>query len=95
MELLPLFYQVTFFTEESSSSIEVVREHHETFANITLFRMIVASILRVFLVYKGKAESKAGLGDFNTVSFLFFQLKQYDPERGYGYYDARHNTGIE
>lgn len=51
-----------FFTEDMSGSVEAVRERHETFANITMYLMIVASILRVFLVYKGKAESKSGLG---------------------------------
>ncbi|MFA5974289.1 MAG: DUF2231 domain-containing protein [Lentimicrobiaceae bacterium] len=51
-----------FFTEDMSGSVEAVRERHETFANITMYVMIVASILRIFLVYKGKAESKAGLG---------------------------------
>ena len=57
-----------FFTEDMSGSVEAVRERHETFANITMYVMIVASILRIFLVYKGKAESKAGLG----VYLLYF-----------------------
>lgn len=51
-----------FFTEDMSGSVEAVRERHETFANITMYVMIVASILRIYLVYNGKAESKAGLG---------------------------------
>jgi uncharacterized membrane protein len=51
-----------FFTEDMSGSVETVRERHETFANITMYLMIVASILRIYLVYKGKTESKAGLG---------------------------------
>jgi len=51
-----------FFTEDMSGSVEVIREKHETFANITMYLMIVASILRILLVQKGKAESKAALG---------------------------------
>jgi len=45
-----------------TGSVEVIRERHETFANITMYVMIVASLLRIFLVQKGKAESKAALG---------------------------------
>jgi len=51
-----------FFTEDMTGSVEVIRERHETFANITMYLMIVASILRVFLFKKGKTESKAALG---------------------------------
>ena len=51
-----------FFTEDLTGSVEVVRERHETFANITMYLMIVTSIIRVVLVKKGKVESKAGLG---------------------------------
>jgi len=51
-----------FFTEDMTGSVEVIRERHETFANITMYVMIVASLLRIFLVQKGKAESKAALG---------------------------------
>ena len=46
-----------FFTEDMTGSVEVIRERHETFANITMYVMIVASLLRIFLVQKGKAES--------------------------------------
>lgn len=51
-----------FFTEDMSGSVEAIREQHETLANITMYVMIAASILRIFLVYKGKSESKAALG---------------------------------
>lgn len=51
-----------FFTDELSGSVEVIRQRHETFANITMYLMIVASVLRIFLVYKGKAASRASLG---------------------------------
>jgi len=51
-----------FFTEEMSGTAESIRERHETLANITMYLMIVASILRIILVKKGKAESIAGLG---------------------------------
>jgi len=50
-----------FFTEDMSGSVETVRETHETFANITMYLMIVTSIFRIILVKKGMAESKAGL----------------------------------
>jgi len=51
-----------FFTEDMTGSVEVIRERHETFANITMYLMIVAGILRIFLFIKGKSESKAALG---------------------------------
>lgn len=51
-----------FFTEDMTGSVEVIRERHETLANITMYVMIAASILRIYLVQKGKAESKAVLG---------------------------------
>lgn len=51
-----------FFTEELSGSVEVIRERHETFANITMYLMIITSIIRIILVKKGRLESKAGLG---------------------------------
>jgi len=51
-----------FFTEDLSGSVEVIRERHETLANITMYLMIVASILRIILVKKGKTESLAGWG---------------------------------
>lgn len=50
------------FTEDLSGSVEAIRERHETFANVTMYLMIVASILRIVLVRRGVAESKAGLG---------------------------------
>ena len=51
-----------FFTEDMSGTAETIRERHETLANITMYLMIVASILRIILVKKGKTESIAGLG---------------------------------
>jgi uncharacterized membrane protein len=57
-----------FFTEDMSGSAETVRERHETFANITMYLMIFASIVRIFLFYKGKAWPKAGL----AVYILYF-----------------------
>lgn len=51
-----------FFTEDLSGSVEVIRERHETFANITMYLMIVTSTIRIFLVRNGTAASKAGLG---------------------------------
>ena len=56
-----------FFTEDMTGSVEVIRERHETVATITMYLMIVASLLRIYLVKKGKAESKAALG----VYFLY------------------------
>lgn len=50
----------TFFTEEMKGSAELVRGQHETFANITMYLMIVASILRIVLAIRGITESKAG-----------------------------------
>ncbi len=51
-----------FFTEELSGSVEAVRERHETFANITMWLMIVASVVRIFLLRKVGASSRAGMG---------------------------------
>jgi uncharacterized membrane protein len=51
-----------FFTEDMTGSVEVIRERHETLANITMYVMIAASIMRIYLVQKSKAESKAALG---------------------------------
>jgi uncharacterized membrane protein len=52
----------TFFTEELTGSIGAVRERHETFANITMYLMIVTSIIRIVLAKNGATASKAGLG---------------------------------
>jgi len=51
-----------FFTENMAGTAETIRERHETLANITMYLMIAASVLRIYLVKKGKAESKAALG---------------------------------
>lgn len=56
-----------FFTEDMTGSVEVIRERHETVASITMYLMIVASLLRIYLVKTGKAESKVALG----VYFLY------------------------
>jgi uncharacterized membrane protein len=51
-----------FFTQELSGSVEAVRERHETFANITMWLMIVASVIRLFLLKRGGASPRAALG---------------------------------
>lgn len=52
----------TFFTQEMTGSIGAVRDRHETFANITMYLMIITSALRIVYVKNGATSSKAGLG---------------------------------
>ena len=47
-----------FFTNEMTGEPGKVRETHELFASITMYTMIVASILRIWLIYKKQEESR-------------------------------------
>jgi uncharacterized membrane protein len=43
-----------FFTSEMSGAAGELKERHEVFAKITMFVMIAASLLRIYLVWKKK-----------------------------------------
>jgi len=45
-----------FFTSEMSGAAGELKERHEIFAKITMFVMIAASLLRIYLVWKKKEE---------------------------------------
>jgi uncharacterized membrane protein len=47
----------TFFTEEASGPAYELRESHELFANITMYALITATALRIFVVVKKKELS--------------------------------------
>ena len=46
-----------FFTDEFSGPLGELKENHEVWAKVTMFVMIAASLLRIFLVWKKKEQS--------------------------------------
>ncbi len=47
-----------FFTAEMSGAAGELKERHELFAKITMFVMIAASLIRIYLVWKKKDQSQ-------------------------------------
>jgi rubrerythrin/uncharacterized membrane protein len=46
-----------FFTKEYTGALGELKENHEVFAKITMFVMIAASLIRIYLVWKKKENS--------------------------------------
>ena len=69
-----------FFTLEVKGAAEEILETHENFANITMWIMIVATALRLFLIYKKKEEGPLkwfvfalyGLGTLSVLATGFY-----------------------
>lgn len=58
-----------FFTSEMSGSAGEIKETHEIFAGITLGLLVIASVLRLFLQFREKQDSR-----IKWLSFVLYAL---------------------